>query len=106
VSHVLKVMSERSSSRSTPRTCARTTPARCGPGAPRWSSTLARARELTSRAVVRAYRLYLAGSAMSFERGWMALYQMLASRPDGDVDAGPMRGAQSSYPFNRSYIYE
>ncbi|HOM14771.1 MAG TPA: hypothetical protein PLB41_15785, partial [Rubrivivax sp.] len=55
--------------------------------------------------VVRAYRLYLAGSAMSFERGWLALHQMLATRPSGQVDAGPMRGAQSVYPFNREYVY-
>ncbi|HJV60687.1 MAG TPA: class I SAM-dependent methyltransferase [Albitalea sp.] len=66
---------------------------------------LARARELTQERVVRAYRLYLAGSAMSFENAWIALYQMLASRPSGDVEEGPVRGAQSSYPFNRSHIY-
>jgi cyclopropane-fatty-acyl-phospholipid synthase len=42
---------------------------------------------------------------MSFERGWLALYQLLASRPDGQVDSGPMRGAQSLYPFNRDYMY-
>jgi cyclopropane-fatty-acyl-phospholipid synthase len=66
---------------------------------------LERARALTRERIVRAYRLYLAGSAMSFERGWLALYQMLASRPDGDVNSGPMRGAQSVYPFNRSHVY-
>ena len=53
----------------------------------------------------RAYRLYLAGSAMSFEHGWMSLYQMLASRPSGRVEEGPMRGAQSGYPFNRAHFY-
>jgi cyclopropane-fatty-acyl-phospholipid synthase len=68
-------------------------------------ANLEQARQVTTERVVRAYRLYLAGSAMSFERGWMALYQMLASRPNGDVNAGPMRGAQSVYPFNRSHIY-
>jgi len=55
--------------------------------------------------VLRAYRLYLAGSAMGFERGWMALHQILAQRPDGNVATGSMRGAQSDYPFNREYIY-
>ncbi len=55
--------------------------------------------------VLRAYRLYLSGSAMSFERGWISLHQMLAARPDDDMDTGPMRGAQSCYPFNRSYMY-
>jgi cyclopropane-fatty-acyl-phospholipid synthase len=66
---------------------------------------LAEARDVTQERVVRAYRLYLAGSAMSFERGWIALYQMLCSRPSGRIEDGPMRGAQSVYPFNRSYVY-
>jgi cyclopropane-fatty-acyl-phospholipid synthase len=66
---------------------------------------LGRARELVSESVVRAYRLYLAGSAMSFEQGWISLHQMLASRPSGDVETGPLRGAQSPFPFNRAYIY-
>jgi cyclopropane-fatty-acyl-phospholipid synthase len=66
---------------------------------------LGRARELTGEAVVRAYRLYLAGSAMSFEHGWISLHQMLAARPSGDVTAGPMRGAQSAFPFQRGYMY-
>jgi len=68
-------------------------------------SQLSQARDLTRDSVVRAYRLYLAGSAMSFEQGWLYLYQMLASRPTGDVADGPMRGAQSAYPFNRGYMY-
>jgi cyclopropane-fatty-acyl-phospholipid synthase len=63
------------------------------------------ARRVTSERVVRAYRMYLAGSALGFEQGWMALHQMLATRPSGDTAAGPMRGAQSAYPFNRRYIY-
>lgn len=54
---------------------------------------------------LRAYRLYLAGSAMGFERGWMALHQMLAALPDGRVGAGSLPGAQSDYPFQRSYMY-
>ncbi|MBN8491873.1 MAG: class I SAM-dependent methyltransferase [Burkholderiales bacterium] len=66
---------------------------------------LERAREITGDKVVRAYRLYLAGSAMGFERGWMSLHQTLAARPTGRMDDGPLRGAQSSYPFNRDYIY-
>jgi cyclopropane-fatty-acyl-phospholipid synthase len=74
-----------------------------------WSDALeaqlADARGLTSERVVRAYRVYLAGSAMGFEQGWMALFQMLAARPSGDVADGPMRGAQSGYPFNRGHVY-
>lgn len=63
------------------------------------------ARQLTNDTTVRAYRLYLAGCAMSFEQGWLSLYQLLATKPSGDVESGPMRGAQSVYPFNRAYMY-
>ena len=74
-----------------------------------WSDALEaqlpQARALTPESVVRAYRMYLAGSAMGFERGWMALFQMLAARPSGRVDDGPMPGAQSQFPFNRGYMY-
>jgi cyclopropane-fatty-acyl-phospholipid synthase len=54
---------------------------------------------------LRAYRLYLAGCAMSFERGWISLHQFLAVRPDGNMSTGSLRGAQSLYPFNREYMY-
>jgi cyclopropane-fatty-acyl-phospholipid synthase len=64
------------------------------------------ARALTSDGALRAWRLYLAGSAMAFERGWLALHQMLAARPTGRVEDGPMRGAQSAYPFTRDHLYE
>jgi len=60
---------------------------------------------VTTDTVLRAYRLYLAGSAMCFERAWLSLYQMLCTRRTGEVESGPMRGAQSSFPFNRSYMY-
>jgi cyclopropane-fatty-acyl-phospholipid synthase len=66
---------------------------------------LEQARGVTRDSVVRAYRLYLAGSAMSFEHGWISLFQMLATRPSGRVREGAMRGAQSGYPFERSYMY-
>jgi cyclopropane-fatty-acyl-phospholipid synthase len=68
-------------------------------------SQLDRAGELTTGQVVRAYRLYLSGSAMSFEQGWISLHQILATRPSGKAADGPMRGAQSDYPFQRAYIY-
>jgi cyclopropane-fatty-acyl-phospholipid synthase len=57
--------------------------------------------------VLRAYRLYLAGSAMSFEQGWISLHQMLSTKPDGNVGReGVLRGAQSVYPFARDFIYK
>jgi cyclopropane-fatty-acyl-phospholipid synthase len=55
--------------------------------------------------VLRAYRLYLAGCAMTFEQGWIALHQILATRPDGEMHTGALRGGQSLYPFNREYMY-
>ena len=66
---------------------------------------LGHAREVTRESVVRAYRLYLAGSAMCFEHGWISLYQMLASRPSGRIEFDAVRGAQSVYPFQRAYMY-
>lgn len=73
-----------------------------------WSDALEqqldRARELTSSATVRAYRLYLAGCAMCFERGWLSVHQMLAARLDGRMDTGSVVGAQSVYPFTRHHI--
>lgn len=73
-----------------------------------WSDALEarldEAARVAGEATVRAYRLYLAGSAAAFERGWMALHQTLAAHPTGDPADGPMRGAQSGYPFNRDYM--
>ena len=69
-------------------------------------SQLDRARELAGEASVRAYRLYLAGSATAFEQGWLSLNQLLVSRPDGQLASGSMRGAQCGYPFNRSHMYQ
>jgi cyclopropane-fatty-acyl-phospholipid synthase len=68
-------------------------------------ASLDSARRLTDERTVRAYRLYLAGSAMGFERGWMSLHQTLAAHPSGHMQDGPMRGAQSPFPFNRQYMY-
>jgi len=74
-----------------------------------WSDALEaqlpQARDLTRDSVVRAYRLYLAGCAMCFEHGWISLSQILTANPTGHVADGTMRGAQSVYPFNRSYVY-
>ncbi|WP_408233432.1 MULTISPECIES: class I SAM-dependent methyltransferase [Paraburkholderia] len=60
--------------------------------------------------IIRAYRLYLAGSAMGFERGWTSLFQILASRPadmaeQRDHATGRLSFAQRDYPFNRGDVY-
>jgi cyclopropane-fatty-acyl-phospholipid synthase len=76
-----------------------------------WSAALEtqldRARHLSSEATVRAYRLYLAGSAMCFERGWLSLYQLLAARPDESKEpthGGATWAAHSDYPFTRHHM--
>ena len=61
--------------------------------------------------VLRAYRLYLAGCALGFERGWLSLHQVLAARPEdapaqvGALATAGLTGAQSEYPFTRDYMY-
>ena len=55
--------------------------------------------------ILRAYRLYLAGSAMSFEQGWISLHQVLAARPVANTPREAIKGAQSAYPFSRDYMY-
>ncbi|MDH6147311.1 MULTISPECIES: class I SAM-dependent methyltransferase [Paraburkholderia] len=61
--------------------------------------------------IIRAYRLYLAGSAMGFEQGWTSLFQILAARSSNVLerkDGSPSRrgAVRDEYPFNRSYMYE
>jgi len=54
---------------------------------------------------LRAYRMYLAGCAMGFEHGWIALHQVLAQpRANGrsdELDNPP----DLAYPWRRDYIY-
>lgn len=77
-------------------------------------ATLDAAREVLARdggadraeKTLRAYRLYLAGSAMSFEQGWISLHQVLAARPSGETGGTALKGAQSAYPFKRDYMYK
>lgn len=74
-----------------------------------WSDALearlAQARTFTSERVLRAYRMYLAGSAMGFEKGWLSLFQVLAAKPGAPKAEQAMPGAQSAYPFQRAYMY-
>src|SRR5690606_9953263 len=59
--------------------------------------------ELGQRSL-RAYRMYLAGCAMGFEHGWIALHQVLAQpRTHGrrdELDLPP----DLAYPWRRDYI--
>jgi cyclopropane-fatty-acyl-phospholipid synthase len=47
--------------------------------------------------VFRIWRIYMAGSAHAFERGWMSIYQVLAGKPLPDGRLGT--------PSTREYIY-
>lgn len=54
---------------------------------------------------IRAYRLYLAGCAMSFEHGWISLHQVLCQTlPTGRSDELDHPDG-SGFPFNRRYMY-
>ncbi|MBF6615269.1 class I SAM-dependent methyltransferase [Pollutimonas thiosulfatoxidans] len=54
---------------------------------------------------LRAYRMYLAGCAMGFEHGWIALHQVLAQpRSNGRSDELD-HPADQAYPWRRDYIY-
>ncbi|MFT0532828.1 class I SAM-dependent methyltransferase [Castellaniella hirudinis] len=54
---------------------------------------------------LRAYRMYLAGCAMGFEYGWIALHQIIAQRqPSGRADELDYP-ADQAYPWRRDYIY-
>jgi cyclopropane-fatty-acyl-phospholipid synthase len=61
---------------------------------PRASALLQTSAGQRAEEILRAYRLYLAGSAMCFEQGWISLHQMLATQ-----------GVSPRYPFNRAYMY-
>ncbi|MES2364612.1 MAG: class I SAM-dependent methyltransferase [Pseudomonadota bacterium] len=55
------------------------------------------ARRLIGEQKYRIWRIYMAGSAHAFERGWMALFQVLAGKPR---DNGSL-----PYPFTRDHVY-
>lgn len=45
----------------------------------------------------RIWRIYMAGSAHAFERGWLSIYQILAGKPRAD--------GRAVLPLTRDYIY-
>jgi len=46
----------------------------------------------------RIWRIYMAGSAHAFERGWLSLWQLLAGKP--------LRDGRLPHPLTRSFMYE
>ncbi|SNR70810.1 cyclopropane-fatty-acyl-phospholipid synthase [Methylobacillus rhizosphaerae] len=55
------------------------------------------ALEMIGERKYRIWRIYMAGSAFAFDHNWLALFQIVAGKPDsqGHLD----------YPYNRSHIY-
>jgi len=54
---------------------------------------------------LRAYRTYLAGCAMGFEHGWIALHQVLAQHRQGWQGDELSIKSDAGYPWRRDYIY-
>jgi cyclopropane-fatty-acyl-phospholipid synthase len=46
----------------------------------------------------RVWRIYMAGSAHAFDRGWMSLWQLLAGKPLAD--------GRLPHPATREYMYD
>lgn len=55
------------------------------------------ARQMIGEQKYRIWRIYMAGSAHAFDRGWMALFQIVAGKPLAD--------GSLPYPFTRDHIY-
>jgi len=67
----------------------------------RWTERLEANEEVARREIgeerYRIWRIYLAGSAHAFERGWLSLWQVLAGKPHVD--------GRLPVPLTRSYMY-
>lgn len=63
----------------------------------RLESNRAAALATVGEKLYRVWRIYMAGSAHAFERGWLSVYQVLAGRPGAN---GALR-----LPATRDYIY-
>jgi cyclopropane-fatty-acyl-phospholipid synthase len=63
----------------------------------RLESNAGRARELVGEKKYRVWRVYMAGSAHAFSRGWLSIYQLLAGKPFADGSL-PM-------PLTRDHVY-
>jgi cyclopropane-fatty-acyl-phospholipid synthase len=66
-----------------------------------WVERLEASRDVALASVgekaYRIWRIYMAGSAHAFERGWMSVYQVLAGKPTAD--------GRLALPLSRDYIY-
>ena len=64
----------------------------------RLEAQLNSARQLVGEKTLRIWRTYLAGTSLGFQKGWMNVYQVLASRQEAE---GP-----TELPLTRSWMYQ
>ena len=69
--------------------CGSTTCSPPGPGWTGWSRPTGTLGELVGEEVVRVWRLYLVGGAMTFRDGRMGVDQILAERTAADLPEAP-----------------
>lgn len=63
----------------------------------RLEANASRARELVGERRYRVWRIYMAGSAHAFERGWISIFQILGGKPFAD--------GSLPYPLTRQHVY-
>jgi len=63
----------------------------------RLESNAEAARREVGEEKFRVWRIYMAGSAHAFDRGWMSLWQLLAGKP--------LAGGRLPHPLTREYMY-
>jgi cyclopropane-fatty-acyl-phospholipid synthase len=56
-----------------------------------------RARAIVGEKRYRTWRIYMAGSAHAFDRGWISIFQILAGKPLSD--------GKLPYPLTRAHVY-
>jgi cyclopropane-fatty-acyl-phospholipid synthase len=56
------------------------------------------ARRIVGERLFRTWRIYMAGSAHAFERGWISIFQILAVKPAA--------GGVVKYPLTREHVYK
>ena len=55
------------------------------------------ARRIVGEKLYRIWRIYMAGSAHAFERGWISIFQILGTKP--------LPGGSVPYPLTREHVY-
>ena len=81
----------RASRSATSRACASTTRSRCATGSPTSRPTGTRPWISSASGRARVWRLYMAASAVNFERGRTQIHQILGVKPDAGASHMPLR---------------